>query len=165
MILETKRLILREFLISDANSMFELNNNSKVLKYTGDKAFISINEAEKFIEKYDAYQKNGFGRWAVLLKENNQFIGWCGLKLNEENFVDIGFRFFEKNWGQGYASEAAKATIEYGLNTLNIKEIIGRSSTENIASIKVLEKLNMKFWKYDDCKGIEDAVYYKITNS
>ena len=90
-ILETNRLILREFDIQDAKNMYELNLDTEVIQYTGDKAFNSIEDAESFLENYNDYQINGFGRWTVLLKSNKEFIGWCGLKLNEERFVDIGF--------------------------------------------------------------------------
>jgi len=161
-IIETNRLLLREFIVSDADCFFKLNSDSEVLKYTGDLPFASLSEAKSFLENYSDYERNGFGRWAVIVKETNALIGWCGLKLNEENLIDIGFRFFQYEWGKGYATESSKATLNYGFNKLNINEIIGRAAKDNIASIRVLEKLNMNFWKNDNCKGIENSVYYKI---
>ncbi len=163
-ILETERLYLREFELSDAESFFQLNSDPEVIKYTGDPPFSSIESALDFIKSYDQYQKNGFGRWAVIKKENNEFIGFCGLKKHDENFVDIGFRFFRKDWNHGYASESALPTLKYGFEELHLKEIIGRSAKENKASIKVLKKLGMEFWKEDECDGIEDSVYYRISN-
>ena len=74
-----------------------------------------------------------------------------------------GFGYLKKKWHKGYAYEAAIATLEYGFNILNMDEIIGRVSKDNIASIRVLEKLNMSFWKIDKCYGIKNAVYYRIT--
>jgi RimJ/RimL family protein N-acetyltransferase len=161
-IIETDRLILRELNRNDSLSFYNLNSDSEILKFTGDKPFSSVSEAEKFLINYSDYNKNGFGRWAVILKETNCFIGWCGLKLNEENLIDIGFRFFKKEWGKGYATESAKACIVYGFNHLNLNEIIGRASKDNISSIKVLEKINMMFWKLGSFEGVEDSVYYKI---
>lgn len=161
-ILATNRLLLREFLIEDAQSFYELNADPEVMRYTGDSAFESVSQAEDFIRNYDEYNKNGFGRWSVILKSTNKFIGWCGLKLDEENMVDIGYRFFKKEWGKGYATESAKACLAYGFHELKLPEIIGRSAFENKASIRVLEKLGMQFWKKKTCKGIENAVYYKI---
>ncbi len=161
-IIETDRLILRELNRNDSLSFYNLNSDPEILKFTGDKPFSSVSEAEKFLINYSDYNKNGFGRWAVILKETNCFIGWCGLKLNEENLIDIGFRFFKKEWGKGYATESAKACIEYGFNHLNLNEIIGRASKDNISSIKVLEKINMMFWKLGSFEGVEDSVYYKI---
>lgn len=161
-IIETKRLMLRELNVSDSKHFFDLNSDPEVLKYTGDEPFLSISEAELFLKNYTDYKVNGFGRWAVISKESGEFVGWCGLKLNEEEFIDLGFRFYRKEWGKGYATESAKASLEYGFKNLNIDEIIGRASFENGASVKVLEKLGMSFWKNDNCKGIENSVYYKI---
>lgn len=164
-ITETKRLILRELCVSDSEHFFKLNSDPEVLKFTGDLPFSSVSDAEFFLNTYSDYQKNGFGRWAVISKESDKFLGWCGLKLNEENLIDLGFRFFQNEWGKGYATESAKASLEYGFNNLDIKEIIGRASLDNKASIKVLEKLHMNFWKNDNCKGIENSVYYKLNKA
>jgi RimJ/RimL family protein N-acetyltransferase len=157
--------MLREFTHSDAEHLYLLNSDPDVIRHTGDPPFNSLQEAENFLRNYKEYQMNGFGRWAVILKKENRFIGWCGLKRNEENMVDLGFRFFKKDWGNGYATEAAKASLEIGFNQMNIDRIIGRAATENIASIKVLEKLNMNFWKNDVCQGIDNSAYYSITSS
>ncbi|MGB0884286.1 MAG: GNAT family N-acetyltransferase [Flavobacteriales bacterium] len=162
-ITETKRVVLRPLDVSDAEAFFRLNADPDVLKFTGDSAFLSVDEARLFLEQYPDYELNGFGRWAVVSKDTNTFIGWCGLKLNEEHQVDLGFRFFQNEWGKGYATESAKAALDFGFKQLNIQEIIGRAAIENTASIKVLEKIGMRFWKYDSCEGIEDSVYFKIT--
>lgn len=164
-IIETKRLILRELQVSDSEQFFKLNSNPEVLKFTGDQPFSSISDAEFFLKNYTDYKINGFGRWAVISKESSEFIGWCGLKLNEENLVDLGFRFFQKEWGRGYATESAKASLNVGFNNLKIEEIIGRVATDNKTSIGVLEKLGMSFWKNDNCNGIENAVYYKMNKT
>ena len=71
----------------------------------------------------------------MISKEFSEFLGCCGLKLNEENLIDLGFRFFQREWGKGYATESAKASLEYGFNNLKINEIIGRASIDNKASI------------------------------
>lgn len=161
-VLETERLFLREFILEDAQSMFDLNSDPEVIKYTGDPPFESVEQAKAFIQNYCDYKKNGFGRWAMISKAENEFIGWCGLKLNEEKFIDLGFRVFRKHWNKGYASEAAKACLAYGFQTLGFDEIIGRVLSENKASIKVLEKLGMQYWKNDTCHGFENARYYRI---
>lgn len=164
-ILETERLILREFNSSDSKGLFELNSDMKVLKYTGDKPFQSALEALRFIENYSDYKKNGFGRWAVVSKDTKDFLGWCGLKLNNDALVDIGFRFFKKTWNKGFATESAKAVLDYGFDVLNLNEIIGRSSIENKASIRVLEKINMKFWKIENYENLGKTAYYRIDKS
>jgi len=164
-VFETQRLILREFDIRDAQSFYDLNKDIEVIKYTGDKAFESLASAKSFLEAYDHFQLHGFGRWAVVRKADEKFIGWCGLKLNEEEYIDIGFRFFRNEWNKGYATESAIATLNYGFNILNLPEIIGRVAKDNTASVSVLEKLGLTFWKKGLCHGLEDSLYYRITKS
>jgi len=165
-ILETNRLLLREFEIKDAESFFELNLNPNVIKYTGNSAFKDIDEAKIFLENYSDYQKNGFGRWPVIIinKSTQKFLGWCGLKYDENlNETDIGFRFFEHFWNKGFATYSAKACINYGFEKLNLKIIIGRAMKENMASIKVLEKIGLQYqrdFNFDDQVG----VIYSIEN-
>ena len=159
-ILETDRLLLREFEIGDAESFYELNLNPNVIKYTGNSAFKDINDAKTFLENYSDYQRNGFGRWAVINKSTLQFIGWCGLKYDETlDETDIGFRFFEHFWNRGFATESAKACIDYGFEILNLKTIVGRAMKENTASIKVLEKIGLQYKKGFDFDGQEGVIY------
>lgn len=160
-ILETERLILRELTPSDAENLYELNLNLNVIKYTGDNAFRDIKEARAFLKKYNDYKLNGYGRWAVINKSTKQFIGWCGLKLGEiDNETDIGFRFFEKDWNKGYATESAKACLKYGFQTLKLKRIIGRAMTKNKGSIKVLEKIGLEYEKNVDFDGQKAVIYH-----
>jgi RimJ/RimL family protein N-acetyltransferase len=161
-IIETERLLLRGFNLDDAEDLFVLNSDSEVIKYTGDLAFRDVNDAKQFIKTYSTYNKNGYGRWAVVLKPELEFIGWCGIKLNEENQIDLGFRFFRSKWGKGYATESSKAVLKYAFETLQLNEIVGRVIPENIGSVKVLEKIGMYAWKTGQCHGLENARYYKI---
>lgn len=147
-ILETSRLILRELDSKDAKNFYDLNSNPNVIKYTGNSAFKNVEEAKEFLENYTDYKFNGYGRWAVILKTTDKFIGWCGLKFDElENETDIGFRFFEEEWNKGYATESAIACIHYGFEKLKLKRIIGRAMKENVGSIKVLEKIGLEYEK------------------
>ena len=145
-ILQTERLLLRELNPDDAENFYKLNLNPNVIKYTGNSAFKDIDEAKEFLENYQDYKLNGFGRWAVIEKSTNEFLGWCGLKYDKNlDETDIGFRFFEEHWNKGLATESAKACINFGFENLNLKSIVGRAMSENIASIKVLEKIGLKF--------------------
>ncbi|HAO06906.1 MAG TPA: N-acetyltransferase [Chryseobacterium sp.] len=164
-VIETERLILRELNYNDAKSFYELNLNPNVIRFTGDKAFRSELEAEIFLRNYNDYKMNGYGRWAVINKLTNSFIGWCGLKLGEiDKETDIGFRLFEEEWNKGYATESAKACLKYGFETLKLRRIIGRAMKENFASIKVFEKIELEYDKDVDFDG-QDAVIYKIERS
>lgn len=161
-ILETNRLFLRELNSDDAENFYLLNQNPNVIKYTGNSAFKNMDEAKEFLENYQDYKLNGYGRWAVINKENNRFIGWCGLKLDtKKGETDIGFRFFEEEWNKGYATESAKACLNYGFKKLKLKRIIGRAMKENIGSIKVLEKIGLKYERDTEFEE-KDAVIYKI---
>lgn len=163
-ILETERLLLREFSPEDGFHFYHLNNDPEVIKYTGNNAFETLEEANDFIINYPDYQRYGFGRWAVILKETDEFLGWCGLKFeNEKDEIDLGFRFYKKHWGKGYATESAMACVNYGFTELKIEEIVGRAYIENRASIIVLEKCGLNFVEnfiYDN----REAVKYVIKN-
>jgi [ribosomal protein S5]-alanine N-acetyltransferase len=164
MIISTPRLILRQLTPADAESFYLLNADPEVIRYTGDDAFADIEAAKQFLKGYDHYEKYGFGRWAVIRKEDGKFLGWCGLKYTPETGeYDIGFRFFREYWNKGYATEAAQACLDYGLNDLKIKTIVGRAMKANLASIKVLEKIGMAYWKKMDFHGGE-GVIYRIEN-
>jgi len=162
-ILETPRLLLREFNIKDAEQFYQLNLNPNVIKYTGNSAFKDVEEAMHFLENYQDYKQNGYGRWAVIDKSANEFLGWCGLKCDKDlNETDIGFRFFENHWNKGYATESAKACITFGFEKLQLKTIVGRAMTENIASIKVLEKIGLTFDKEFDFDKQNKGMIYKM---
>ena len=102
-----------------------------MIKYTGNTAFKNIKAATKFLSEYKDYEENGYGRWAVIYKATNRFIGWCGLKHGEiDNETDIGFRFFKAEWNKGFATENAAACLRYGFETMHLKRIIGRAMKE-----------------------------------
>lgn len=163
-ILDTERLFLREFIIDDAQLLIDLNSNLNVTRYTGDGPVESVAKAKEILENIIFPQyKNKMGRWAVQLKSTNEFIGWCGLKFIEElNEIDLGYRFFEKHWGKGYATESAKAVLNYGFNTLGLQEVVARAAIDNTNSVKVLEKVGMKFEK--EAVEHDDRIYkYRLS--
>lgn len=159
-VLETERLYLRKFRLEDAEQMYHLNNDKVVLKFTGDVPFSSVAAAKRFLKNYDHYKKYGFGRWAVMHKSNQEFLGWCGLKYSPDtDEYDIGFRFFKKYWNNGFATEAAKACVEYGFQKLHLNVIIGRARKKNKNSIRVLEKIGLTYVRPFDFGGEEGVIY------
>lgn len=159
---ETNRLLLRELEPADAEAFFGLNADPEVVKYTGDRPFESIDAARHFLENYDQYEKFGYGRWAVILKETGEFIGWCGLKYTPElEETDLGFRFFRRFWGRGYATEAAQACINFGFSHFKLKRIVGRAMAANIASVRVLEKTGFKFEKEMEFEA-HPGLYFRL---
>ncbi|WP_342748346.1 GNAT family N-acetyltransferase [Flavobacterium album] len=133
------------------------------MQFTGDAPFVTIEEAHRFLENYSHYKEYGFGRWAVIRKEDDVFLGWCGLKYSTESDEhDIGFRFFKRYWNKGYATEASKACIYYGFHQLGLTTIVGRAMEANIASVRVLEKLGMEYCHTIDFCG-QNGIVYRIT--
>jgi [ribosomal protein S5]-alanine N-acetyltransferase len=159
-VIETGRCFLREIVPDDAETAYRLNLDPEVIRYTGDPPFASIEDARRFLENYDHYKRYGFGRWAVIEKKSGDFLGWCGLKFTgDKNEHDIGFRFFKKYWNMGYATETARACVAHGLTHLRFPFIVGRAMRDNAASIKVLKKIGLTFWKEESCGGEEGVVY------
>ena len=155
-VFETPRLILRQFTEDDAPLILQLNSDPEIVKYVHELPLKTEEQAKKILRDTILPQyKNNLGRWAIHTKENMEFIGWCGLKYRPEpDDIDLGYRLMQKAWGKGFATEAAQHTLEYGFKTLNLKLITARAHIENIASIKVLEKLGMNFIGegfVDDC--------------
>ena len=147
-------MYLREFKSADAEGFYQLNNDPLVIQHTGDRAFADPNEAAAFIAGYDHYERHGFGRWAVVLEETGEFIGFCGLKYHSDTKeVDLGFRIGRAWWNKGLATEAARACLGYGFTELQLDRIIGRVRQENIASVRVLEKIGMHRLNAFDFEG------------
>lgn len=148
-ITETQRLIIREFNLDDAKAVYHFNAPKEVNRFTGDAGMCeSIEDAEKIIGDIwlVEYKKFGYGRWAVVLKETNEVIGFCGFK-NESRIkaVDIGYRFHPNYWGKGYATESNIACIEYAKQHMDLDRVLGDAVAENLGSIKVLIKLGMSY--------------------
>jgi [ribosomal protein S5]-alanine N-acetyltransferase len=160
--LQTDRLLLRTFQLEDASGLLALNADPIVLQYTGDLPFLNLKEAENFVLNYTHYQDYGLGRWSVLDRYTNEFIGWCGLKYSpEKNEYDLGFRLLQQHWNKGYATEASLASLRYGFQNLGLLEIVGRARIENKASIAVLKKVGMLEEKAFDFDG-HPGVQFKI---
>lgn len=145
---------MRQFLEEDAKGMYELNNDPDVIRYTGDGPFASEDAARDFILQYDSYNKFGIGRLSLLLKDTDEYAGWCGLKYDPvSKETDLGFRLLKKFWNNGYATEAALRSVEFGFNELKLEKIVGRAMKENVASINVLKKTGMVFEKEFEAHG------------
>ena len=150
-ILETKRLILRRQKIEDLDDLWALYCNPEITKYIPD-APRSREEAREELE----WHKNGhprfpvLGLWATIYKETGKFIGRCGLlpwTIDGQNEVEVAYTIAQEYWGQGLATEAAQAILNYGFDTLNLSRLIALIDSENIASQKVAEKIGMTFEK------------------
>jgi len=160
-LLETERLYLCEFTIEDAALIMDLNSDIEVIRYVGERLITDLEEQKQIVREIILPQyANKIGRWAVHLKSNDEFIGWCGLKyIADKDEIDLGYRFYKRHWGKGYATESAKAVIDYGVNKMKLKNIIGRAAKENKGSINVLKKLGMTYLQDDLCSHDPAEVY------
>ena len=165
-ILETDRLLLREYVEDDAEAFLKLNTDPEVLRFVPDKALLNVEQARQVLIDHPIadYRKNGFGRGACILKSSGEQIGFAGLKyLKELDEVDIAYRFMPTYWGQGLATEAARASVRYGFADLGLKRIIGLVMPENTASVRVLEKAGLRYsnsvslWDHQFSKYIIEA--------
>lgn len=163
LILETDRLILRPLELSDAEAMFRMDNNPNVHKYLWQNPTQTIDETKRIIQMVQKqYETNNIGRFATILKENGEFIGWTGIKFVTEepengniNFYDYGYRLDERFWGKGYTKEATRAWLGYGFNQMKIEKMNAYTHSENGASNHILEKAGMQLMeKYFDKDGV-----------
>jgi RimJ/RimL family protein N-acetyltransferase len=161
-VLETARLRLRRFTLDDVDDMYRINCDPEVVRYTHDGGTLTREEVERRIREdvLGDYRKHGYGRWAVIHKPDGKVIGFAGLKyLDELKETDLGYRFARTYWGMGIATEAAQAVVDFGFRQLDMGRIIGLTLPENRASIRVLEKVGMKFEKTITIDGIQAAYY------
>lgn len=161
--IETNRLKLRVATLQDAPDMLKLNADPEVVRFTGDVPLRNLMEAEQLIRERMLPQWTNYkmGRFTTFLKDGT-FIGSCGLRtFAQNNEVDLGFRFMKKFWGNGYATEASKACLDYGFHQLNLERIIAKAIPDNLGSIKVLQNLKMTFkgFSHDPSDPMPFVVY------
>ncbi len=147
-VIETDRLILRRLSNNDTEFIVELLNQPSFLRYIGDKEVRNDADAVQYIQNgpVASYERFGFGLYLVELKATGESIGICGLlKRDSLPHADIGFAFLPNFWSRGYAYESASAVMTYGREVLGLGRILAITSTDNDASIKLLEKLGLRF--------------------
>lgn len=147
-ILETERLLLREFVEDDAAELFILDNDPEVMRHitTYSGLEVSMSDCKKAIARQRHYYRShpGLGIWATTLKENGAFIGWSGLKnIEHSKEIEISMRFHKIYWNQGFAAEVGAALVRYGFETLDLKRIVAAARPEHGASKRFLEKIGM----------------------
>lgn len=162
--IETERLVLRRLTLDDAEFILGLLNEPSFLQYIGDKGVRTLDDARDYVLKgpIATYEKHGFGLYLVLLKAGQIPIGMCGLlKRDTLPDVDIGFSYLPQFWGKGYALESALAVLDEGKCVFGLERIVGLVKPGNQGSIRVLQKLGMKFEKMITIAeiGAEDKLF------
>jgi RimJ/RimL family protein N-acetyltransferase len=142
--LHTARLRLRPFNDSDANALFALHSNATVLRYWDAPLWSERLRAERFITACREIAEAGTGtRLAVDRVSDGAFIGWCSLTRWNPDYrsASMGYCLDDAAWGHGYATEAARALLQWAFDTLEMNRVQAETDTRNAASARVLEKL------------------------
>ena len=163
---ETDRYILRDIEETDVQGIYDLDSDADVHEFLGKKPIQTMEQAEKIITYIRGqYTKNGIGRWAIEDKETGNFVGWTGLKYEENlrnfSYYDLGYRLQKQYWGQGIATETAIASLRYGFDQMNLKEIGGAAEVMHGASNHILQKVGLLFTETFEFEG-DTCNFYKL---
>ena len=145
---ETERLKLRAWQEADLQPFAQLNADQDVMRYFP--SVLTLKQSDDLAHKFQSLiLEHGWGFWAVELKATGQFIGFTGLNAQPEQFifspcVEIGWRLAKPYWHQGYATEAAKACLQFAFNTLKLNEVVAFTAVHNTASEHVMQRLGMQ---------------------
>lgn len=155
----TERLLLRTWEVEDIPHYATIVSNPEVMRYIGDGHTPTYEEAEAYVHKsMKSYKDNGWSRFPILLKETGELIGFCGY-MAIDGRIDFGWRLAKQHWGKGYATEAAKAVLELGINQFHFCEITCVVYQDNTPSIRVIEKLGIPFDKDITLNGNQAKQY------
>jgi [ribosomal protein S5]-alanine N-acetyltransferase len=148
-ILETRRLLLRQFTINDCATLNSMLSDPDVMQFST--GILNKEQTEQWLnERLLNYKAGNFDRWAAIEKSSQKLIGYCGLcqiVVDNEPEVEIGHRFAREFWGQVFATEAAIAVRDYGFNALNLSRLVAIIDPANLRSIRVAEKIGMHYEK------------------
>jgi RimJ/RimL family protein N-acetyltransferase len=160
-ILETGRLRLREFIPQDADALEALLGDPVAMQYYP--AALDRQGVEAWIARnLERYRRDGHGLWAMLLKNSGELVGDCGCTLQEvegKNEVEVGYHVRRDLWGNGYATEAAQACMEYAFTKLGARRVISMIRPGNLQSIRVAEKNRLTCEKIIFWRGYEHCIY------
>jgi RimJ/RimL family protein N-acetyltransferase len=158
-VLETARLNLRRHNHGDVEALLAVLGDPVAMEFYP--ATLGRRAVEEWISHtLEHYQRNGYGKWAMILKSSGELIGSCGCVLQEvegRDEIEVGYNVRRDRWGHGFATEAARACTAYAFHSLGVKRVISMIRPENLRSIRVAEKNGMirekiVFWRsYDHC--------------
>lgn len=161
-VIETEQFILRDLTMEDLPVWHQILSDQETMQYYP-KPF-DLDKTKSWVEwNLDNYSRYGFGLWAIILKETNQFIGDCGMtmqKIHGQMKPEIGYHIDKRFWRKGYASQAAKACLQYAFENTDFDEVYSYQKYTNIPSRKTAEKMGMTFREeYADPVNTKTSVY------
>ena len=162
-ILETARLRLRPLTVADGGDLHRLFTLPGVRKYLWDDEIIPLEHAALIIEASVAsLEAHGHGLWAVSLPDDDAFVGFCGFwHFHEPPELELLYGIAPDHWHKGLATEAANAMIRYGFDVLRFERIVASTDAANTASVRVMERAGLRFWKREMTNGL-DTIYYCV---
>lgn len=161
---ESERLAIRRVLLEDAGFLVRQLNQPSWLRYIGDRAVRSVEDAERYIESrmLEQYRTLGYGMNVVQLKSTGEPVGVCGLvKRDALPCPDLGFALLEDYWGMGYGLEAAAAVVGHACQVLGMSRLLAVTTADNERSGRILVELGFRLWKesYRMDEGEEVRLY------
>ena len=160
--IETERLILRMFRPDDLDELAALFSDPDVVRYVGDGKPVGRDESERALQSIiKHWQTHGFGRWAVIDKRTQKFIGFGGLR-SLFGTPEVVYHLARAEWGKGFATELARAALRFGFENRGFDRIVAITKPLNQASIHVMEKIGMQFEMNTSYYDIE-VIQYQIT--
>lgn len=165
-VLETPRLILREFIPEDTEAFARVLCDAEAMRFYPVQ-FSQADVDQWIVRNLRRYKESGHGLWAVELKAKGELIGDCGITLQEadgEHLPEIGYHLRPDQWGKGYATEAARACRDYGFKSLGVDALISLIRPENVSSWRVAQRNGMTIWKEITRVNLRHYVY-RITRA
>ena len=159
--LHTPHLLLRAWTLEDAEPWFTILQEEGILRYFPNQTPPSREKAEAYITHHlNDWRMRGYGHWAVVTKDDDQVVGWSGLEyLPELNETEVAYLLSKRVWGRGYATEAARASVQFGFGPTGLEKIIGLVHPQNLGSVHVLEKCGLTFADRITLWGMEMSRY------
>ncbi|HKF20711.1 MAG TPA: GNAT family N-acetyltransferase [Candidatus Angelobacter sp.] len=165
LICQTDRLLLREFTMDDLEPLTAMHLDPEVYRFIG---LRTPEQTRNVLRDWiAAYQSPGFAKWAVVLRETGEFIGRCGMMIEEYEGIsepELGWTFARAHWGHGYATEAAVAALKHGFDNLQLRRIISLIHPDNLASERVALRIGMGFERLVQWKDKPANLYAKSAN-
>jgi ribosomal-protein-alanine N-acetyltransferase len=163
-LLETERLLFRDWTEEDFRPFHAICSDPAVMQFVGDgEPWSEARTVNWIATEIKMTQTHGYCRWALIFKETSELIGFCGF-IPTPDGPEIGWRLAKRFWGHGLATEAASAALNHRFDTLGFQRVIAQVQSPNRASIRICEKLGMKFDHSFDRDG-RTVLVYSISNS
>ncbi|NQZ19745.1 MAG: GNAT family N-acetyltransferase [Bdellovibrionales bacterium] len=145
--IQSKRLLLRRFNLSDLEWLTEMESDPEVMKYTGPGKALTPEQSKQRLEKLIKDQPNHepYGVWGAESLSTGELICWCMLKRERHSDLELGYMIAKQHWGRGYATEVSKLLVDFAFLKNNESRIVALTAPENIVSNKVLEKAGFRF--------------------